>query len=813
MNRPLASVALAYAAGLLLAQMFQPPLAALVTLAVLVLIPALIFKNRRRVLLWLLLALAGWINFAVRTAVISPDDLRTQFGGETALVAVRGTLAETPHLKITVREEQETWRNVARVRVSEIRREENFQPASGEIFVLTPGLPGPRFFAGQPVEIYGVLSRPPPPLAEGLFDFQNYLATRGIYYQLKTESTNDWQLREPQKLRPPLTDRFLAWSKATLALGLPNEDEPLRLLWAMTLGWRTAFTGDIGEPFLRAGTMHLFAIDGLRIALLSGMIVLLLRVLRLPRAGCGVIAIPALWFYTAATGGEPSAIRASVMMTIVLVGWALKRPGDLLNSLAAAGLVILAWDPRQLFAAGFQLSFAVVLVLALMLPPLNQFCDRWLRPDPLRPPELLPAGQKTLLRCARMLARYAMLSFAAWIGSLPLAAKYFHLFTPVSTLANIIAVPLGTLALMANLGALVCGHGLSWITVLFNHAAWFLMSAMTWVSVEAARIPGAYFYVPEPPLSTLVIYYEVVIGLFSGWFKTLRRMILGAAMLLLIGGIYFWQWQSARGETDLTVLPLNGGHAIFVDAAGRQNDWLINCGNENAVNFTLKNYLRAQGVNSIPRLLLTEDDVKNAGGVKMLNELFRVGELWTGSAKFRSPAGRDAVAAFETNARPPGPSRHHTLNGGDTAGDWQVLFPDATDNFVKADDAPLVLRGNFQGTRILLLSDLSRAGQDKLLARAPDLRADLVIAGLPTEGEPLCPALIAAIQPRAIVMADSEFPAPRRASRALKDRLEQTKIPVFYTRVSGAVKITTTRRGWKLQAMDGQKFSSAVSTK
>jgi beta-lactamase superfamily II metal-dependent hydrolase len=62
-------------------------------------------------------------------------------------------------------------------------------------------------------------------------------------------------------------------------------------------------------------------------------------------------------------------------------------------------------------------------------------------------------------------------------------------------------------------------------------------------------------------------------------------------------------------------------------------------------------------------------------------------------------------------------------------------------------------------------------------------------------------------------MADSEFPAPRRASRALKDRLEQTKIPVFYTRVSGAVKITTTRRGWKLQAMDGQKFSSAVSTK
>ena len=195
----------------------------------------------------------------------------------------------------------------------------------------------------------------------GLFDYRDYLQTRGIYYQLKTESTNDWQLREPVLTTTPLTDRFLNWSKRTLALGLPVEDEPLRLLWAMTLGWRTAFTGDISEPFLRAGTMHMFAIDGLRIALLAGMIVTLLRVLRLSRAWCGMIAIPTIWFYTAATGWEPSAIRASVMMTIVLGGWALKRPGDLFNSLAAAAFIILLAEPRQLFEASFQLSFFVML--------------------------------------------------------------------------------------------------------------------------------------------------------------------------------------------------------------------------------------------------------------------------------------------------------------------------------------------------------------------------------------------------------------------------------------------------------------------
>ncbi len=81
------------------------------------------------------------------------------------------------------------------------------------------------------------------------------------------------------------------------------------------------------------------------------------------------------------------------------------------------------------------------------------------------------------------------------------------------------------------------------------------------------------------------------------------------------------------------------------------------------------------------------------------------------------------------------------------AGCWKVLFPAATDDFSKSDDAALVLRGNFHGAKILLLDDLSRAGQSDLLGRTNDLRADIVIAGLPTEGEPLCDALIDAVQP------------------------------------------------------------------
>lgn len=103
---------------------------------------------------------------------------------------------------------------------------------------------------------------------------------------------------------------------------------------------------------------------------------------------------------------------------------------------------------------------------------------------------------------------------------------------------------------------------------------------------------------------------------------------------------------------------------------------------------------------------------------------------------------------------------------------------------------------------------VARAGQSELLAGISDLRADIVVAGLPNEGKPLCDALLDAIQPRVIVIADSEFPATRRASTALCERLKQKGIPVIYTRTAGAVKIAADKAGWKLETINGQKFTS-----
>ena len=103
----------------------------------------------------------------------------------------------------------------------------------------------------------------------------------------------------------------------------------------------------------------------------------------------------------------------------------------------------------------------------------------------------------------------------------------------------------------------------------------------------------------------------------------------------------------------------------------------------------------------------------------------------------------------------------------------------------QADDNALVLRRECNGRSILLLPALARDGQDALMRRHPDLRADIVVAGLPARDEPLCDPLLDMLQARWIIIADAEFPATRRASPKLRQRLARRAAQVVYCHDTG----------------------------
>lgn len=824
MNRPLVRVALVYALGLVCGRMVQGwadvgsrAVAVLFLVSLALAVAALWFERARSPLLGLLLFLTGWTNLAWRQAVLSPHDLRllmhqrvtaspagagdARGGGiEAALVTVRGRLAATPVYRLSENlSGADELRSQAFVRVEAIRFD-RWQPAFGEIVVSTPGELGPEYFGGQRVEVTGVLRRPRGAAAPNLFDYRALLANRGIYYQLQSAGAHEWRLAggHDAPRPPPLAERFVPWARRTLARGLPEEDESLRLLWAMGLGWRTALTDEVAEPFMRSGTMHLFAISGLHVALIAGILVTSLRVVGVPRAACAWLVLPALWFYTAATGWQASAVRAAIMMSVVVGGWSLRRPGDLLNSLAAAAFLILLWEPHQLFTASFQLSFCVVLSIGLLLPPLARARQRVFQPDPFLPPELRPRWQRWLEWPVRLVTTSVAISLAAWLGSLPLVAYYFHLLTPVCLAANLVVTQLGALALTSCLGSLFCGDWLAGVGELFNHSAWFWMLLMARMSEWFSHLPGAWFAVPPPGAATFALYYAGLIALVSGWVlapqRRRRAVFGGACAVVLLAGKFLW----ARQGLQLSLLPLSGGQALFLDAPGRDNDWLIDCGDEASARRLTVPFLRGQGVNRLAHFALSHGDIRHIGGGLVILAAFQPRQVWTPHVRFRSQAYGAVLSGLNAAAV------HRPVGRGDLAGPWTVLHPDEADRFARADDGALVLQGAFHGVRILLLSDLGEEGQTRLLARGYDLRADVVVAGLPARGEPLSAPLLQAIQPKLIVLADAEIPVRERASPALRTRLAAGGAVVVSTADTGSVQLRMHRRGWELRSVEGR---------
>jgi competence protein ComEC len=804
MKRPLMPVALLYGGGLLIADLFQPSLLSLFSFSLLLAAIAIFISHARKFLIGPLIVCVGWTNLAWRTAVISPHDLRVIATNSAEIVTIRGTLLETPGQRVFMRGEEESWHSLARVKVSALRRKDQWQPAFGKIIVTVPGILPEYFFKGQNVEVTGVLAPPSGPIAEGLFDWQSYLRRQEIYFQIKTEGSNDWKMVSPVKLTAPIADRFRVWAAKAIAIGIPVEDESLRLERALTLGDKTVLTDEVSEPFVRSATYHIFAVDGLRMAIIFLIFFSLFRVAGLPRVWCGVVLIPLIWFYTALTGWPASAIRATVMLTIIIVGWALKRPSDLINSLFTAALIILIWDPQQLFQAGFQLSFLVVLCMILTLPTFDALTQRLLKADPLLPEELRPRWQKILIIPARWTLDFLFTSTAAWLGSIPLAAYYFHIFTPISAPANLLAVPLCGFVLASNLISLLLAGWFPAAAEIFNHAGWFLMECIRVSSIWFAKWPAAYCYVAAPGLFGIALFYLILIAVFTGWLFKAKWRVWKFTSLAILTLIWVGLWLREYSTTRLTVFPLNGGSAVFADAPGNKNDLLIDCGNSNSVESVTKPFLRAQGVNKLSCAALTHGDLRHVGGIELLQSLFGIGRIVTGSARTHSPIYRRVLDELKQNPKLGGP-----VNRGENVGDWTVLHPDSEDRFSEADDNALVLFGIFDGARVLLLSDLGRAGQEALLNRTNNLRADIVVSCLPEKGEPLCDGLLDAIQPKFIIITDSESPGGKRPSAQLRERLEKRGVPVVFTRDSRAVTIFLRKQHWQIRTMSGLKFESS----
>ncbi len=332
----------------------------------------------------------------------------------------------------------------------------------------------------------------PLPRAPAEASFNDYLDNLGIRQKLtrariiREETPPGWF----QHFCSRTEDRL----EKILHYGLQNHPAVDSLYLAMLLGEKAVLSGEQQNAFMRSGTFHIFSISGLHVGVIAGAIYSVFSLLRLPRQPTVVLSLLILWLYVQVTGASSPAVRAFLMIVFLLATQIFRLPGNALAALSAAALVTLLLDPLQLFSTGFQMSYSVVVALVVMGVPL---AEKWLAV--WRPFSLLPKPDWRWYHIAvnwggRWLVGSCAACWAAFLASTPSGIGYFHLFSPGSLVANLIIIPLSSLAIIGGFLALLTGLvGLLSLSALFNSAAAITIIIMDWLVQHGTSLPGIYF--------------------------------------------------------------------------------------------------------------------------------------------------------------------------------------------------------------------------------------------------------------------------------------------------------------------------------
>jgi ComEC/Rec2-related protein len=615
---------------------------------------------------------------------------------------------------------------------------------------------------GDRVEIRGPAQRIPGPGNPGQFDQARWLARQGVAFELHAGNRNDCKITGHDE--GSRVERFAiaarAWVKSRLEAGIGDAPEIVALIESMVLGLRGDTPPEMKGLFQRTGTLHLFAVSGLNVAMLAAIAWYLLKPFVKRRFAVWLI-LPLLVAYAIVTGLGASCVRATIMGGLLLLAFVFDRQAVPLNSVAAAAVLILMWDTNEIFSPGFQFSFVLVLVILGFANRLAARIEPAGRPDAFIPDSLWTRRQRWKFGLWRAFAGTIGVTLSAWLGSLIFTAGYFNLFSVASILANFLAVPLAFLILTLGVGSLLCPPA----AVIFNHANWGCAKALLGALELCSQIPGGYRYVETP------------------------------------------RWKPAPA-CEVTVLDVGSGGATHLRAGGR--DWLLDTGAARDYRQVLLPYLRSRGINSLAGLVLTHGDAAHlSGAVPLLDD---APPAWIAEPPLidRSPVHRALHTELVHRA-----FGRRLVQRGDVLTlapgvELRVLFPPPDWQRSRADDKTLVVRLEMVGSRVLFTSDAGFMTERWLLENEPDLAADVLVKGWHEKDFSGTPDFIAAVNPRLIVATEGAFGTPDANGEKWAAPFRTSDRAVWLQGATGAATIELPGAG-AISARafrDGQTFSS-----
>lgn len=211
-----------------------------------------------------------------------------------------------------------------------------------------------------------------------------------------------------------------------------------RVYRAIILGESREIPKELREKFNYVGVSHLFALSGLHIGLIIGVISFISGKFSISRDKRYWVILIGLTLYFLGIKHSPSLIRAYIMGVIFLFGKIFYENIDIEKSLAVSFFVSLFLNPISIYEVSFKLSYLAVVAIIFIYPFIIKFYK----------------GKSKLIKNIVLIGTIQFFL-------LPILIKEFGTIQLFSILSNLIIVPLGSLYItLAFIGLLFENFGL-----------------------------------------------------------------------------------------------------------------------------------------------------------------------------------------------------------------------------------------------------------------------------------------------------------------------------------------------------------------
>ncbi len=731
------------------------------------------------------------------TLSLQNTHIRTRISSETDVV-LTGTL----HKTIQFNGEKSTLL----LQAHHIRRksETDFTPVHGLVQLHIKENLQKDFTPGTELIIRAQLTPPYRYSNPGSFDYPAFLAARNIYITGRIRSVNHVSTLQttPSWLHNAVYFPENIRSRLQNLINTSVSPEHAGIYKALLIGDRSGVSPATLENFKASGCLHILAISGLHMSLLAATLFFCcywsakrsewLMLHFSAKKLALIITIPPLCGYALIAGAQTPVLRSLIMVLVFILAFCSNRKHSPFTTLSFAALLILLLNPLSLFTVSFQLSFAAVASLILILPHLKTIAAT--------EQDSKTGGKQMISRISHWICAAFFISMAATIGTAPLLIHAFHRISTVGPLANLLVEPL------LCFWSLPLGLLAAPLSLISPRAATQLLQIGEY-GVSGAVMAADFFssfsfttlWFATPSIIVIFLYYAALSLFFTDISRKKSLSIFLATCLL-----FFFPWQMAadrlQESSEITFLDVGQGSSTFLALPGGQKLIIDGGGNAsprfNAGRQIIAPYLWQRGITAIDAIVITHPDSDHYNGIPFLLKRFHPKTLWINGEsghnqeyedllKLAQKLGTDVRTADRgINILQREDIRLTNLGNPYMEGDHQLQPKTLSSN-----DTSLILRFQSTGLSCLFPGDISRRVEHVLVLTNKPLQTRFLLS--PHHGSKTSNSeeFLRAVAPQQIIVSAGRFHPRTFPSTQLRQYCQKAGIPLLTTAENGAISI------------------------